>query len=89
MAMGAMKAMLEENVKIPEEVAILGCGNVHYGPLLRVPLTTVDQQSELLGERAAKLALSLGESKGSSPKPKTILMQTRIIARDSTRRQPD
>ncbi len=88
MAMGAMKALLEASIKIPEQVAIIGCGNVHYGPLLRVPLTTVDQQSELLGERAAKLALALGESKGFPQKPRTFLMQTRIIQRDSTQRRP-
>src|SRR5262249_50631822 len=42
-AAGAIKAALEAGVRVPEDVAIIGAGNVHYSDLLRVPLSTVDQ----------------------------------------------
>jgi Periplasmic binding protein-like domain len=39
-AAGAIKAVLETGLKIPQDVAIIGAGNVHYSDLLRVPLST-------------------------------------------------
>ena len=83
-AMGAMNEILDAGLRIPEDIAIIGCGNVHYDASLRVPLSSIDQQSTLIGERAAKLALSLVESKGG--RPKTFLLKPRLIARASTTR---
>jgi LacI family transcriptional regulator len=82
-AMGAMKAILEAGKRIPEDIAVIGCGNVHYAGLLRVPLSSVDQASATIGECAAKLALSLVESK-APVKPETILLQPTLMARAST-----
>jgi LacI family transcriptional regulator len=84
-ALGAMKAILDAGLKIPEDIAIVGCGNVKYSDCLRVPLTTIDQDCEAIGERAAKLALKLLDSK-ALPRPKTILLKPRLVVRDSTRR---
>ncbi|MGH9672749.1 MAG: LacI family DNA-binding transcriptional regulator, partial [Bryobacteraceae bacterium] len=49
-AAGAIKAVLESGLRVPEDIAIVGAGNVHYSDLLRVPLSTVDQSSTLIGE---------------------------------------
>ncbi len=85
MAMGAMKAIVERGNHIPDDIAIIGCGNVLYSSLLRVPLTSIDQQSQTVGERAAKLALAILAGKHAN-KPKTILMKPKLIVRESTRR---
>jgi LacI family transcriptional regulator len=82
-ALGAMKAILDAGLKIPEDIAIMGCGNVKYSDCLRVPLTTIDQDCEAIGERAAKLALNMLDSK-TPQKPKTILLKPRLVVRDST-----
>jgi LacI family transcriptional regulator len=84
-ALGAMKAILDAGLKIPEDIAIMGCGNVKYSDCLRVPLTTIDQDCEAIGERAARLALKLLDSK-TLPRPKTIILKPRLVVRDSTRR---
>jgi LacI family transcriptional regulator len=86
-AMGAMSAILEQGLRIPEDIAILGCGNVHYAPVLRVPLSSIDQNSEGMGAHAAQLALALVESKNGPRRPKTILLQPRLIARASSLRR--
>lgn len=85
-AMGALEAILEAGLRVPRDVAVVGCGNVHYSGLLRVPLTSVDQQSRLIGERAAKLALSLVEAKGAPTRPRTVLLEPKLVARESTAR---
>jgi LacI family transcriptional regulator len=84
-AVGAMNAILQAGLRIPEDVAVIGCGNVHYDASLRVPLSSVDQQSGVMGERAGKLALSLIGSKGST-RPKSIILEPKLVARASTRR---
>jgi LacI family transcriptional regulator len=82
-AMGAMKAILETGRRIPEDIAVIGCGNVHYASLLRVPLSSIDQESASIGDHAAKLALSLVESK-PPVKPTTILLEPKLVVRAST-----
>ncbi len=84
-AAGAIKAALEANVKVPQQIAIIGAGNVHYSDLLRVPLSTVDQSSALIGERAAELLARRIESKTPAG-PERIFIPPRLIVRDSSRR---
>ena len=81
-AMGAMEAIFERGLRIPEDIAIVGCGNVRYAGFLRVPLTTIDQQSEEIGDRSAKLALAQIEAKGAA-RPKTVLLEPRLVVRQS------
>ena len=83
-AMGAMNAILDAGLRIPEDIAIVGCGNVHYAGFLRVPLTSIDQSSELIGEQAAAIALDLVESK-RWPRPKSVLLQPKLVVRLSSR----
>lgn len=83
-AMGAMKAVLEAGLDVPHDVAIVGCGNVTYADFMRVPLTSIDQQTDQIGERAAKLALRILEHAPSSPKQ--IVLQPQLVARASTQR---
>jgi len=84
-AMGAMRAILEAGLQIPKDVAVVGCGNVHYDDLLRVPLTSIDQDSYGLGAGAAKLALSIIKP-NSKTTPKTVLLPTRLVIRASSQR---
>jgi LacI family transcriptional regulator len=85
-AMGAMQAAIEKGIRIPQDLAFIGSGNVRYAKFLRVPLSTIDQQSEEIGDRAAKLALKLIESK-THPKPSTVLMTPRLVVRESSARR--
>jgi LacI family transcriptional regulator len=86
-AMGVLKAILDSGLRVPQDIAVIGCGNVRNSELLRVPLSSVDQDSAGIGRQAATLALSLVESKGERPRPQTILLSPRLVARESTRRQ--
>ncbi len=85
-AMGAMLAAIEKGIGIPNELALIGSGNVRYAKFLRVPLSTIDQQSGEIGDRAATLALKLIESK-SPPKPSTVLLTPRLVVRESSARR--
>jgi LacI family transcriptional regulator len=84
-AVGVIDAILEAGLRIPEDIAVIGCGNLHFDRSLRVPLSSVDQQSRAIGERASKLVLSLIEAKRPA-QPKSILLEPNIVPRESTRR---
>jgi LacI family transcriptional regulator len=84
-AIGAMKAILEAGLKVPDDVAVVGAGNVHYSDSLAVPLTTIDQKTQEIGTRAAELLLEQIESKRPS-RPGKILFVPELVPRKSTQR---
>jgi LacI family transcriptional regulator len=83
-AAGAMKAILEAGIRIPEEIKVMGVGNVHYSDLLRVPLSTIDQSSTSIGQQAAEILVKAIGNKRKRPL-KTVLIDPILIARESTR----
>ncbi|MGP8250466.1 MAG: LacI family DNA-binding transcriptional regulator [Terracidiphilus sp.] len=85
-ALGAIRAIDEAGLRIPDDIAVVGCGNVPYDDMLRVPLTSVDQGSEDIGKVAATLALKLAGSK-SQPAPRPHLITPHIVARASSLRK--
>ena len=88
MAIGAMDAVLNAGLRIPDDIAIIGCGNLHYDDSLRVPLSSIDQQSRLIGERAGKLVLGMIQAK-TRTKPKSVVLEPQLVERASTaRRKP-
>jgi LacI family transcriptional regulator len=83
-AMGAMQAITESGLRVPEDIAVIGCGNVVYAPFLHVPLSSIDQKSAEMGRRAGELALRLIESKGPLPAQR-VLLEPELVVRASTR----
>jgi LacI family transcriptional regulator len=86
LAMGAMNYALDHGMRIPEDIAIIGCGNLHYDDSLRVPLSSIDQHSRKIGEEAARLALKILNSKVPL-KSETVVLQPELIIRRSTQRR--
>jgi LacI family transcriptional regulator len=84
-AAGAMKAILENGRKIPEDIAVIGAGNVHYSDLLRVPLSTIDQGAAQIGETAARILVECMGAK-TPPAPRSVLITPRLVVRDSSLR---
>jgi LacI family transcriptional regulator len=85
LALGAMRAILEAGLRIPEDIAIVGSGNSSFAALLQTPLTSIDQDSKLLGATAAEMALGLVNAK-EPVRPRQILLRPKLIARRSSLR---
>lgn len=78
LAIGAIEAALAAGLRVPEDVAIMGCGNHPLGATLRTPISTIDQNTGELGRKAASLVLSLLRKKSKSSR--SPVEQTAIVA---------
>ena len=81
-AIGAMAAAEAAGLRVPEDIAFVGCGNFRYAPYLRVPLTSVDQSAQALGAAAGELAISHIEV--PALQARTVLLAPKLVVRTST-----
>ncbi len=81
-AIGAMSAIDEAGLKIPEDIAIVGGGNIHYGDMLRVPLTTVAWSTSEMGQAAARLVIDLVEGKRGT-REQHVIVEPELVVRAS------
>lgn len=81
-AIGAIKAALHAGLRIPQDIAFVGCGNLRYAEYLKVPLTSIDHSTQHMGEIAAKLAIDLATTPDRPPE--SILLEPKLIIRQST-----
>ncbi len=81
-AVGAMEATLQAGLRVPEDIAFVGCGNFRYADYLRVPLSSIDQGTAELGRIAGKLALDL--SAKPEQEPKSVLVEPKLVVRRSS-----
>ncbi|MEY4384728.1 MAG: hypothetical protein RLY20_11 [Verrucomicrobiota bacterium] len=79
-AVGAAETLLSQGHHIPEDISIVGFGNILLSHHFRVPLTTVRQPKFHLGEAAVDLLLQL--MKGQNPEPRR--MPAELVIRAST-----
>jgi LacI family transcriptional regulator len=81
-AIGAMSAINDAGLKIPDDVAIVGGGNIHYGDMLRVPLTTVAWSTVEMGQAAARLLLEMieGKKRGTNQR---VIVEPELVIRES------
>jgi LacI family transcriptional regulator, galactose operon repressor len=81
-AIGAMKAIWEAGMRVPDDIAVVGVGDIALGDLLRVPLTTVGWSRQEQGRHAAELLLN-GLDLDDDP-PQRIVIPPRLIVRESS-----
>jgi len=86
-AVGAIAAVLAAGLQVPEDISIIGCGNMPYNDYLNVPLSSIDHGTAELGRIAGELALELA-SNPEQP-PKNILVPPTLVVRASTARRQD
>jgi len=82
-AIGAMKAIWDARLRVPEDIAVVGAGDIALGDLLRVPLTTVSWSRDQQGKEAARLLL---DRIGPSPSDKfhSVVIAPQLIVRRSS-----
>lgn len=80
-AFGAMEAIYEKGLRIPEDIAIVGFSDDIRAPLMPSPLTTIHQPAYDVGKRAAQKLIRHIENK--SEVTENITVKTQLIVRNS------
>ncbi|HYT75940.1 MAG TPA: LacI family DNA-binding transcriptional regulator [Vicinamibacterales bacterium] len=85
-AIGAMKAIWEAGLRVPEDIAIVGAGDIALGDLLRVPLSTVSWSREDQGRAAAELILDRIDEDvdGTAQRAERVVIRPHLVARRSS-----
>jgi DNA-binding LacI/PurR family transcriptional regulator len=82
MTLGALNAIRERGLKIPDDISLVGFDDMPWAALLQPPLTVVAQPTYELGKQAAELLL---ERLQKPDKPVTnVQLETTLIVRGSS-----
>ena len=82
-AIGAMRALWQAGRHVPDDVSIVGAGDIAHGDLLRVPLSTVGWSRTALGQGAARLILDQIENHPTGPYSRVVVTPA-LVARESS-----
>ena len=83
--LGVLKALKEEGVQIPNDLLIISFDEQEYSDLLYTPLTTVSHMNENIGDVALKMLFNQF-GKSTRIKPKNVVLNSKLIIRDSVKK---
>lgn len=81
---GCMSVLQKSNIKIPEQIAIVGFTNISVAELLNPPLTAVVQPAMEMGQQAVELLIRLIEHPQKTDVFETRSLKTSLIIRESS-----
>lgn len=78
-ALGVLRALREQGVKVPEEMAVVGYDDVSFASMLATPLTSVRQPTHALGWTAADILLRNGLAEAEQ-----VVFEPELVVRSSS-----
>jgi LacI family transcriptional regulator len=82
MALGALRALREAGLRVPEDVAVIGFDDLPFAATADPPLTTIRQPIQRTGAMAAQTLIDIIEHPGEAP-VRRILLPTELVIRKS------
>ena len=86
-ALGFQDAVLDHGLRVPDDIAIVGLDDIELAARARVPLTTVKQPVDRIGELAVDTLLA--RLQGEHPPVRRLLEPTLVVRRSSGASVPD
>lgn len=87
MAIGALRALHEKGIAVPEQVAIIGFNDIPTSKYTVPPLASVRVHKEFMGETAVDLLLERVQKQRTIPKK--VIVPTELILRESARKSSE
>jgi LacI family transcriptional regulator len=87
MALGAMRAIREAGLRVPQDIAVIGFDGVPYGAISNPPLSTISQPIDLLGEETARTLTYVLDN--DVPHALYKILPVALVVRESTSRTVD
>lgn len=86
LAIGALRWTQKNNVRVPDDVAIVGFDNIEFAEHASTPLTSVNYEIKLVTDLAVARLLELISFKDGLPPPNVTLIDPELIVRESSYR---
>jgi LacI family transcriptional regulator len=86
LALGVMRTLLANKVRIPDQISLLGYDDISFAPSAAIPLSSIAQPAYQMGITAADLLLSECED-GDEHNHQQIRFQPQLVERATTRRK--
>jgi DNA-binding LacI/PurR family transcriptional regulator len=86
MAIGAIKQAKVSNVRIPEDISIVGFDDIQFVTAISPALTTVAQPVRELAQTAISLLIGKIQNDPSYTEGKRIVLDPSLVVRDSCRK---
>lgn len=82
-ALGCYKAIKEADLRVPDDIALVGFDDLKFSEHLEVPLTTVCQPKNEIGTRACEILV--GKIQQKTKKMERVVLPTELVVRESSR----
>lgn len=82
-AIGAIQALRERNIKVPQDISVVGFDDIQTANLIDPSLTTIRQPSYDMGQKACEMLISYLKDK-KEEKNKEVVFKPQLIIRNST-----
>lgn len=87
-AIGAITALREEGLRVPEDVSVVGFDDVLIASTTNPPLTTIHQPLRAMGQAAATTLLTVLRHEMPQPYPQAITVYPHLVVRSSSNHAP-
>lgn len=84
MALGALRALSEEGLRVPEDVMLVGFDNIDDSRFSLPSLTSVDPGRREIAERAVDMLIERIDEKGEPRPARTVKADFRLVYRETT-----
>ena len=82
MAVGVIKALLDLNYRVPEDIAVIGYNDIEIAAYISPPMTTIRQKITEIGETATKLLIE--QLEGDNTSERHIVLKPELVVRKTT-----
>ncbi|GAL62925.1 LacI family transcriptional regulator [Algibacter lectus] len=86
-ALGAFQVLNEQNIRMPEDIALVGFGNEAFTAMVSPTITSIEQHSSEIGQQAAKTFLKHVKKESFTQTLNKIILNAELIIRDSSKKQ--
>ncbi|TDS12002.1 LacI family transcriptional regulator [Maribacter caenipelagi] len=83
-ALGALQVLKEKNIKVPEEIKLVGFGNEPFTSLVTPSITSISQHSDKIGKLAAETFLGYVDQDVIVQSLNKIILDSELIVRSSS-----
>ena len=84
-AFGALRALADRGLRVPDDVQIVGFDNVRAGSYATPRLTTIEPGNEEMAREIVEMILARLRSSGPTGQPRRSMMPPRLVVRETTR----